>query len=277
MIQHEELGRFFRSKLVDDLKLLPPLFDSDLISLRASTTERCVRSLISFINGMYPPAFIDELLTVQTGAERESLRPELDLCDDLLQDTIEFMKSPEFSRRAENAKTVQKPLYDYLGLPWDGENWQVIGDFLIARQCSGHDIPPVVTDLMFETAVNDTSFWGAGFYAAYPEDSVAAIWRVLLKEIDELLSGNSRTRFWLNSGHDVTITAILVALGYVNMSGWPPYRSHLAVELYDGDVPSLRFVFNGQVLLVKGQDRVSLPRFKMMIAETLSHCLVYTM
>jgi hypothetical protein len=130
---------------------------------------------------------------------------------------------------------------------------------------------------MFETAINDTAFCGAGFASRYPEDEIGSIWRVLLKEIDELLSGNSRTRFWLNTGHDVTITAILVALGYVNLSGWPPYRSHLAVELYDGDVPSLRFVYNGKILLVGGQDRVSLPRFKMMIAESLSHCLVYTM
>jgi acid phosphatase len=273
MIEHEELGQFYRHKLVDSLHLLPDLFDSDLVSLRSSSTDRCVRSLISFVNGMYPPAFIDELLTVQTGAERESLRPGLDLCDDLLTDTVAFMSSAEYSRRAANAKVVQKPLYDYLNLTWDGINWQYIGDFLVTETCSGHSIPPVATDEMLETAVNDTAFWGAGFYATCPHDGVGPIWRVLIKEIDELLSGNVRTRFWLNSGHDITITTILVALGYVDLRGWPPFRSHLAVELYDGDPPVLRFVYNGKVLRVKGEEVISLPRFKVKVVDSLSRCL----
>jgi hypothetical protein len=70
---------------------------------------------------MYPPAFIDEILTVQSGAERESLRPGLD--------TATLMDSEEFKRRANNAKIVQKPLYDYLNLTWDGVDWQYSGTF----------------------------------------------------------------------------------------------------------------------------------------------------
>jgi hypothetical protein len=126
---------------------------------------------------------------------------------------------------------------------------------------------------MFETAMNDTAFWGAGFYATYPDEGVGPIWRILIKEIDGLLSGNSRTRLWINSGQDITITTILVALGYVNLRDWPPFRSHLAVELYDGDPPSLRFVYNGKVLLVNGEELITLPRFKLMIVDSLSRCL----
>jgi hypothetical protein len=96
---------------------------------------------------------------------------------------------------------------------------------------------------------------------------------VLLKEVDLRVSGNSRTKLWINSGHDVTITIVLIALGYVDLQGWPPFRSHLAIELYDAKVPILRFVYNGKVLKVNGEDVITLPKFKMMIVESLSRCL----
>jgi hypothetical protein len=64
---------------------------------------------------------MDELLTIQTGANRESLRPGSDLCEDLLRDTAQFAQSDEFRRRADNAKTVQKPFYDHLNITWDGD------------------------------------------------------------------------------------------------------------------------------------------------------------
>jgi acid phosphatase len=274
MQQHEELGQAFRRKYVDELHFLPDRFDTDLIALRSSSSERCIRSLISFVNGLYPPQFPDELLNVRTAVNgKEVLSPDPYWCPELEADYAKFIKTDEFKARAAHAKIVQQPLYKYLGLEWDGENWQWLGDWLYSFACSGQAIPPVVTPEMLDLAMNDTAYYTAGFFSQYSDDAVGGIWRILIKSIDELLSGNARTRFQLISAHDSTLAAILVALGYVDLQGTAPYRSHIAVELYGGDRPHLRFVYNGKVLKVGGEELIPLPKFKLMFVDSLSKCL----
>jgi hypothetical protein len=123
---------------------LPDLFDLGLISIRSSATDRCVHSLISFINAMYPPTFIDALLTIQTSANREALRPSSNLCEDLLRETAQ---SDEFHRCADNAKKVQKPFYDHLNITWKelAKNrrffdLQVVHGRLNSTACHGCDL-----------------------------------------------------------------------------------------------------------------------------------------
>jgi acid phosphatase len=247
MRQHEALGKFYRDRYVGSL--LPQQFDPTFVALRSSVADRCVRSLISFINGMYPPAFPEEIVDIRTGAEGslEPLDPAPWGCHDLARDYAAFRNSTEFLSRMERARGVQRPLYDYLALPWDGENWQYLGDWLYSFWCSNQSIPPVVTDDMFRIAMNDTAFAGSGFDRQYVDDSVGSVWRLLLAAIDARLTGNSQVRFTLFSSHDTTLWAILVALGYFNEH--PPYRSQLLVELYDDKGgPKLMFSYNGRVL-----------------------------
>jgi acid phosphatase len=275
MRQHEELGQWYRKRFVEELHFIPERYDSDVIGLRASSSDRCIRSLISFVNGLYPPQFPDEFLRINTAVNnKEVLSPDPYWCPELINDYAEFMQSEEFARRRDRAKDVQAELYKYLGLEWDGENWQWLGDWMYSFICSNQSIPDVVTPEMLEVAMNDTAFYSTGFFSYYPDDAIGGIWRVLISSIDAVLSGNARTKFQLISAHDSTLSAILVALGCVELDRIPPYRSHLLVEMYDdGGLVQLRFVYNGEVLKVKGQDLISLPRFKIMIAESLSKCL----
>lgn len=138
--------------------------------------------------------------------------------------------------------------------------------------CSNQSIPSVVTDEMFQVAMNDTAFYSSGFFRQYVDDGVGSVWRLLLAAIDARLTGNFQVRFTLFSSHDATQAAILVALGYFNEM--PPYGSHLLVELYDDKGgPKLRFSYNGRVLNVHGSDLVPLQKFKMMIVASLSRCM----
>lgn len=278
MRQHAELGRFYRKMLIEDRKFLPELFDSELITLRASQSDRTIKSLIAFINGMYPPAFIDEILEVQTGVSgRERLNPDPYGCTDLQRDYHDFVASPEFKARANHSLEAQKPIYDYLGLEPDDQNWQWLGDWMYSFRCSGQPLPEVITPERWELAMNDTVYYAAGFFRQYLADAVGPIWRLLLREIQDRLSGVKRSKFTLFSAHDSTLMAIRAGLGYVDESELSPYRSHLMVEMYDDNgAPKLRFVYNGEVMpvLYKGKmlDVISLSQFKNMVAPTLSGC-----
>ena len=52
-------------------------------------------------------------------------------------------------------------------------------------------------------------------------------------------SGNISIRFGLSGCHDTTLAAVLASLGAFERGRWPPYTSHIAVELFRrGDAPS---------------------------------------
>lgn len=274
MDQHAELGNFYRSYLVDQTGFLPDVFDSELVSMRASGSERCVKSAIAFMNGMFPPAFPDEILDVKTGISGfDKLNPDPYGCSDLRRDYAAYITSDEFKARAESAKVMQKPLYDHLNLSWDGQNWQWIGDWLLSFYCSGQSIPSVVTEEMLEAAIGDTEFYSVGFVAKYKEDATGPLWRLLMRSIDDRMSGFSQKRFELFSAHDATITAILAWFDPVSASGIPPYRSHIAVEMYELDgLPKLRFVYNGDVLTRDGKDLMDMKDMKRMVLPSLGGC-----
>lgn len=277
MKQQDELGKYFRKRLVDDLKFLPELYDPELISLRSSGASRCVKSAIAFTNGMYPPRFMNELLEIKSGLPSyDRLNPDPYVCADLVKAYEEFKQTEEFKARAERAKVTQAALYEYLNLPWDGVNWMWLGDWMYSYDCSGQTnlIPGVVTDEMFELAMNDTMYFTAGLFRKYTKDASGPIWRLLLNSINKRLGGLSKTKFELFSGHDVTLLAMRAALGYVDETIVSPYRSHLIVELYDDNgVPKLRFVYNGKVMPVKGKELIKLGEFKNLILPTLTGCL----
>jgi hypothetical protein len=62
MHQHEDLGQFYRRRFVDDHHFVLERYDSELMSLRSSSSDRCVRPPLSLANRLYPPQFPDGLL-----------------------------------------------------------------------------------------------------------------------------------------------------------------------------------------------------------------------
>jgi acid phosphatase len=44
--------------------------------------------------------------------------------------------------------------------------------------------------------------------------------------------GENRIQFGLSGCHDTTLAAMLASLGCFNMEAWPPYTSHIAIELF---------------------------------------------
>ena len=61
---------------------------------------------------------------------------------------------------------------------------------------------------------------------------------------------------------------------FANMRGIAPYRSHLAVEMYQSDHgPMLRFSLNGEVITINGQDMISLANLRYMTVNSVKKCI----
>ena len=274
MSQHKELGAFYRQYLVNEIGLLPEVFDQELIYVRSSHYERCIQSMMSFFDGFYPAIQPDETIKYVTGTkELEPLYPSSSYCKDIRIVYEKFLKSDEFQQRKAKSQQDLNPLFEYLELEKTEENWMWLGDWMYSYKCSNQNIPHVVTDQMFELAMNDTSYGSVGFYRMFPKENSGAIWRVILEQTAAILSGQSKAKFALLSGHDITIMALLASLDIVDLSSIPPYRSHLALELYNDPIPSIRFVMNGQVLKPLGEEYLPLSKLLNRVQDSIQVCL----
>jgi len=272
MKQHKELGEYFRKYLVDEIKLLPQVFDPSLIYIRSSSSDRCIRSMISFIQGFYPANNPGEIISFYTGIKSlEPLHPDPYGCRDIQKAYARFLQTEEFSRRKNLSIEKQTPLYNYLQLEKSNENWMWLGDWMYSYVCSNQSIPHVVTEEMFELAMNDTFFYSGGLYKMFPMICSGGIWRTILELINSILSGRSPTKFALLSGHDTTIMAILASLGIDNQTAIPPYRSHLAIEIYKEN--QIRFVLNGIILKIDDGEYLSFTKLMNMIGQSLKYCI----
>ncbi|KAK8875597.1 hypothetical protein M9Y10_005766 [Tritrichomonas musculus] len=272
-----DLGKLYYHYLVNTTKLLPSKFNPKNILVRSSFVPRCVESAVAIINGMYPPENNSEILNITTGQYRnEPLCPYSESTDEFVELSKEFVKKDEFKKRKEYFEKL-KNLHKYLNAKLDNEmDNLVVADFLNCFRCSGNELPlppyneknsnddeVALTKNDYEQLMSNMAFWEAGFLDFAGNLSYSPIFQLILEHIDKMFSMDEQTaKFILFSGHDVSISAIMVALGYLDLIAPPPFASHLAVELWQTEKPCLRFVYNGEVLQFKGKDLTPLDEFK---------------
>jgi hypothetical protein len=137
----------------------------------------------------------------------------------------------------------------------------MIGDLFIHYHCGRNDIGYKLPEGVYEQMVSDLAVLGYG-YNVFKEQTYGPLRKLLLDEIEAQYAGESKVRFTLLSGHDLTLIAVLSAIGYYNDTMSPPCGSQLAVELWYVNRPMLRFVLNGEVIKVQGKEMIPLSTFK---------------
>lgn len=275
MRQHAELGKFYRKYLVDELGFLPKKFDKDLIGLRSSKVERCIKSLQSFVSELYPPAAPGEELEIITGsANHEPLYPSSKQCKYLSEAFDNFTKSEEFNKRKEAGLKVYGELFTKLNITKDTLNWMFVGDFIYSYVCNDHDIPEWLTDDMVKQATTDVSYFAYGFFDYTPGYNGASIWRAVLRGFDAFLEKRSTKKFWMYSAHDTTIGAALNSFGITD-NKLPPFRSHMAMELWEDSKKDvyIRLVLNGEPVIIPSEktDVIKYARFKELLHESVTN------
>ena len=279
MHQHHELGAFFRRIYHDKFNFLPDRYNSHNIFIRSSEVDRCQRSMMSFLSGLYPSRTPDETIVYETGTPAlEMLHPQTSQCQDLRDAWDRWVKSPQYIARKEYSTPYLKPLADAAGINYteNEATWMFIGDWMGTIACTNHTFPDYVNETVLEIGMKAVEYYSHGFFSFSRGIAGSVIMREILRIIETKIAGKTETKFALLSAHDVSIVAALILLGYDNPH-WAPFRSYLITELWEDadDQLYLRFLYNSVPVAIDFMDNqtvVKLTKFRSRVAQYLDYC-----
>lgn len=281
------LGNLYRNYLIKQTHLLPSKYDPRTIYIRSSFVPRCIESAVAIINGLYPPDNDSEILNIKTGlSQKEPLCPYSESANEFDELSKEFVKKDEYKKRIEFFNNLTN-LHKFLNMKVVNEiDNLAVADFLNCFRCSGNELPfppfnqekfnrifdsgiekvdseKILSDDDYDKLMSNLAFYDAGFLNFSGNISYLPILKMISNQIDRLFEMEETVeKFILFSGHDATISAVLVALGHLDLTSPPPFASHLSVELWQIEKPCLRFVYNGEVIKFRGNELTPLDEFR---------------
>ncbi|KAI4161235.1 MAG: hypothetical protein LQ342_005026 [Letrouitia transgressa] len=272
------LGERLRRLYVDQVGFMPKIIsNADMIYLRATPLSRAIDSVQQTFVGMYPATartasfppptivkreFVDEILFpnegncqrfrqlcrafAQRAADRWNNSRDLEYINSLLS---KWMPSPS-PRVAVDSRPRLSGIMDTVNstlahgpqtrLPpafYDPKAQEIIDRIVVEEWFSGYKESAEYRKLGIGALLGDVVSRMVGSAEKVSDDGQLDVQGV---EGDLGLGRDSETaiKFALNGCHDTTVAAILCSLGAFEGEKWPPYTSHVALELFrDSSAP----------------------------------------
>jgi len=238
--QHIELGEALRETYVNTYQYLNASINMDDIWIRSTDIPRTLASVQGHMHGLYPPTktsgdipVFDEF-TIEANAE--NMYPNAQLCPALAEALINASKMPEYIAYMKQTADLQKSLLAALQLSvfpsWDG-----LFDAFSALACHNFSLLPGVTQEMWDQTIAVAN-WQWNFQLNQTNVVRLGIGSFMAEIVDVLeltqKSPASVPKYIVYSGHDTTIGPLMAAMQ--NYDGyWPPYASHVEIELWENN------------------------------------------
>lgn len=286
MQQHFDLGQMYRNYFINseaDSKLLSNNFSPWEILVRSTDVDRAIRSTISFIQGLYPPASPNEIIQIMTDADdAEFLDAPKESCAELSNLTDYFIDTPLFKDYFQKFTDKYKEKLEPIIGSWSPSKVKKFTSYVLMVKCTNHTLPSLFTDEIVDDCCNFMAFW---HYNTHNNDKFrgvasAPIYREIIRMADEFISMKSSKKLVLVGSHDTELAAMLVTLGYIDKDTAPALRCHFLFELWDVDRKIMaRISFNGNPVPISFLGNKTIypySQFKNEIYRTglLNHCFV---
>eukprot|EP00761_Pharyngomonas_kirbyi_P008379 gb/GECH01008390.1/.p1 GENE.gb/GECH01008390.1/~~gb/GECH01008390.1/.p1 ORF type:complete len:414 (+),score=73.68 gb/GECH01008390.1/:1-1242(+) len=258
--EHYDLGSEFRNLYVDKFKLLSSNFNQEEIYIRSTDKRRTRLSAQSQIIGLYPDDNLpknDRVLRLNVVDEKtEYMYPNHGFCPILstLQDKITH--SPEYIQYMQEHEPLREKLAQVFNVtPDELGTWTSLLDAFTCLQSHNKPIPGKISQHMIDE-VYEISGWRMGAFVNNTDFVKYGVGKLVKELINnmEYSFKHPNPKFRLYSGHDTTIGPLLGALGIYNNT-WPPYTSHIVLELFKDARKSEYFVrvkYNGKERILPG-------------------------
>ena len=259
------LGRRLRELYVDQLGFLPDvLSDANTVALRATPIQRALESVQQTFYGLYPPPRIAATCPVPTVVTRamgeETLFPNTGACRRFAQlfemftaraaqrwnqtEEMEYIDGkigrwmPEGNKRvAVDGKPRLSGVMDTINAMKGHEGVGGLPKEFYDERMAGL-IDKIVCDEWYTGFHESKDYRALGIGALVGDLTTRMIWHVERKthrestDLANVDASEGDTKIWLAGAHDTTVAGILVSLGAFGNNGWPPFTSHVAVELF---------------------------------------------
>lgn len=276
MRQHFELGQAIRKHYVDDMKFMSGEFDDQQYLFMSSFIDRSIRSAESLIEGLFPAASDNEVLTISTASQKRNVYEVSEgFCEDLNGVYNKFRQDDMYLNLTDEYWDVIGEALTSIGYSDSPEDIVNGCSDLLPLSCGLQSPPSFVTkeavDICYEVQRRRN-------YKVFTLDKgipVSYFIKVIFKELNDVVSSRTTTKFALFSAHDTTIAAMMAFLTEDEIPYNPPYASHLVIELWNKDGEKfLRFSYNGEPVTVSefGTELVKLEQFSHHVQETTDYC-----
>ncbi|RKF79351.1 putative acid phosphatase SPBC4.06 [Golovinomyces cichoracearum] len=267
-----DLGRRLRHLYVDQLDFLPKtLEDADILYLRSSSFPRALESLQQVVRGLYPAktrvSSLGPLSIITRSDADENLVPNPYNCKRLSQLSTAFAqrsadrwnKTTEMQylnklfgkwmpKKHKSVAVDSKPrlsgIYDSINstlahdpgtrLPdefYDSQGRTIIDKICVEEWFSGYQESEEYRTLGIGRLMGEiVARMIRTVESTHREKSSSRNYRD--KSVSKEKAENNKLKLALNGCHDSTLAAILGSLGTLKNKTWPPYTSHIALELF---------------------------------------------
>lgn len=279
-----DLGQFYKKYYIEEQKLLGEKYYPWNVLFRGTELDRTLRSGVSFLQGMFPPASPNEVVNYITdNAAAGILHPGTDWCPDLEEAANLYFNTQEWNQIFTKLGQKYQTLFTQHGISWDYKSVKKFASYVVNVDCTNHTTEDWLTQEILQDMMeymgqyNRGPYYYKGNFFSY---AASPTYREMFRIADEKISMQNDYRFALHSTHDTALLALLAVLGYKEDKYGPSFRSHLAFELWEVNERLMaRFVFNGKPVkleLFDNQVLVPYSNLKMAFASNgyLSHCMI---
>ena len=265
-----ELGERLRKLYVEQLGFLPRVLEQEgLVTLRATPIQRALESVQQVYQGLYPSdkrgQGLPPVTVVARAMHEETLFPNTGACQRFGQ--LFHMFSERAAKRWNESEEmgringkIGRWMPDERGVRVDSKP-RLSGVMDTVNAVKAHQdgdikLPREFLDEGVAKAIDTVACdeWYAGFRESqeYRTLGVGSLVGDLLGRMvwtaegkrsnsgDEQMGRNSK--MWLAGAHDTTLAGVLTSLGAFGDNPWPPFTSHVAIELFrarDADTQAL--------------------------------------
>lgn len=260
-----DLGKLYYNYSLSN-NLISPIDDLSKISVRSSFVQRCIESALAFLNGFFDQhkGEIQSNLEFETGKMfDEPLAPFPGGSKLMYEDALKFIELDEYKNRINKSKEIIKNFDKYLNVTYPIHEIESLtfGDYINTLRCANqeeeviktkdHESPSeenLVTPELHKEIMNNMAYMEAGFYKFSTAPSIAPIYKLIMQKLKKVKAKNPKKIFNLFSGHDGTLSALMIAFGE-EIEFPPPFASHFAIEVWkQNDSNVIRASFNGKVI-----------------------------
>ena len=265
MHEEHQTGANLRKLIIDKYKLLPLVYDNNLMYVRSGDCDRVLMSAESFLSGFYPLG-TGPVLGNKKPALPERFQPIPIHTVPITKDNIINPNSvnPDKFNELVNKYSYTMPSWIEMNKKYQAQfaRWSkifgqkitslapiiMIGDNLNVRRIHKVPYPKGITEKEAKTLAW-LSLWGETQQYLPVEVGVFQAKHLLKQIADDMgsaIHGKENYKYILYSGHDSTIIGVMSAIKEpLNAATYPPYASNINFMLFrDNDKYTVRIVYN---------------------------------